>query len=260
MLDSRVCLRLKECDMGLHASRERHESSAADPHTIEVSIIIPIGPGDESWQNLLQDVSNLPFTAEILCVATEPRTNLQRPNSQALPSHLEWIVTAPGRAHQLNAGASRARGRFLWFLHADSRITGAGLRALARALAEHPQALHYFNLRFAADGPWLMRLNACGVWWRSHALGMPFGDQGFCLEQALFDSLGGYPETAPYGEDHLLVWTARRRGVRLNCTGEILLTSARKYRDRGWCRTTVRYLWLTLRQAWPQFVLWLRGL
>jgi rSAM/selenodomain-associated transferase 2 len=240
----------------MHLSRVLDESSEADQlRAREVSIIIPIGPGDESWRALLWDLSDLPFTAEILCVATEHRDDFRDLNS---PLHLEWIVTVPGRAQQMNVGASRSQSRFLWFLHADSQISPAGINALARGLVEAPQALHYFNLIFA-EGPWLMRLNAWGVWWRSHLLGMPFGDQGLCLQRDLFTSLEGYSESVPYGEDLDLVWRARRLGMRLRCTGATLITSARKYRERGWGRTTLRHLWGTFRLAWPHYWLWLRG-
>lgn len=234
--------------------------SANDPtRPIEVSIIVPIGPGDDAWRDLLGDLRELPFTAEILCVAAESAPTSLAQDSSIAARIDEWMVSQPGRATQMNVGANRARGRFLWFLHADSRVTPRALHALTNALASHPQALHYFNLAFGADGPWLMWLNAWGAWWRSHVWGMPFGDQGFCLEKTSFERLGGYPEAACYGEDHLLVWMARRRGIRLRCTGEFLLTSARKYREHGWVRTTARYAWLTWHQAWPQFWLWLRG-
>lgn len=238
---------------------DTHLLSAIDlSQPIAVSIIIPIGPRDESWRGLLADLQELPFSAEIICVATEPQPSDLTGETSLAGGIRQWIVTQPGRAVQMNVAARQARGRHLWFLHADSRVTPDALRALANLLMSDPHSVLYFNLTFA-EGPWLMWLNAWGVWWRSHVCGMPFGDQGFCLEKAAFERLGGYSETARYGEDHLLVWMARRRGVRLKCTGQTLVTSARKYRERGWFRTTVRYVWLTWRQALPQFWMWLRG-
>lgn len=226
---------------------------------IEVSIVIPIGPGDDAWKPLLGDLRELPFSAEIICVASEDRPSCVTSDSSLGDSNVQWMVAKPGRASQMNEGAQHAQGRYLWFLHADSRVAPEAVRGLANSLAKNPQALHYFNLKFAADGPPLMWLNSWGAWWRSHVGGMPFGDQGFCLEKALFERLGGYSQTARYGEDHLLVWRARRRGVRLKCTGKTLVTSARKYREQGWFRTTARYVWMTWLQAWPQFWMWLCG-
>ena len=76
----------------------------------------------------------------------------------------------------------------------------------------------------------------------------------------MFFSLGGFPEDAPYGEDHLLAWRAHQQGVPLRCTGARLRTSARKYGERGWLRTTARHVYLTYRQALPEAArLWRPG-
>ncbi len=111
----------------------------------------------------------------------------------------------------MNAAANKIKKPFLWFLHADSRLNARSLTSLESSLRAEPDGLHYFDLAFLPDGPRLMILNQAGVWLRSHLLGLPFGDQGFCLKRELFLKLGGFDETAPYGEDHLLVWAAKRR-------------------------------------------------
>lgn len=244
-----------ETDQGINRDR--------NPCSREVTIIIPIGPNDQSWRVLLQDLRFAPFDAEIICVATienpESPTLVPHGERTANPMPVYWIVSARGRARQMNLGAARAAGRFLWFLHADSRLDPNALDALKRSWIANPSALHYFNLAFQSDGPRWMSLNAWGVWIRSHWMGMPFGDQGLCLKRDLFELTGGYSETARYGEDHLLVWKARRCGIPLRCTGATLPTSARKYRERGWLRTTCLHVCLTFRQAAPQFWLWLLG-
>ncbi|MEQ9072145.1 MAG: hypothetical protein RLO18_35800, partial [Gimesia chilikensis] len=74
-----------------------------------------------------------------------------------------------------------------------------------------------------------------------------------------FHSLGGFDESAAYGEDHLLVWKARQVGLRLKCTGADIATSARKYRERGWLKVTLLHLWLTACQAIPQFFLLMKA-
>jgi GT2 family glycosyltransferase len=83
---------------------------------------------------------------------------------------------------------------------------------------------------------------------------MPFGDQGFCLRREIWERLGGFDTHASYGEDHLFVWKARRAGVPLRPTGGTLRTSARKYQERGWLRTTARHLHLTATQAFPEWL------
>lgn len=220
----------------------------------ELTVIVPVAENDEAWKGLIPDLRLLPLKAEVLFVC--PRL---QPNAPILIAaqfdsgrRVRWIVAGPGRAKQLNAGAREAKGSVLWFLHADSRLRDGGLIALERALAARSRALHYFDLAFAGDGPALMRVNEWGARFRSRALRLPFGDQGFCLARDLFEQLGGFPEDAAYGEDHLFVWKAHQSGVPVLSTGAALETSARKYRDRGWLSTTARHLVLTARQALPE--------
>jgi GT2 family glycosyltransferase len=91
-----------------------------------------------------------------------------------------------------------------------------------------------------------MKINSWGANMRARFFGIPFGDQGFCIEKQLFETLGGYSETAPYGEDHLFVWRAHKAGVKLNRVPARLTTSARKYQQNGWLKTTLlhQYLWI----------------
>lgn len=84
----------------------------------------------------------------------------------------------------MNVGADSARGEWLWFLHADSRLGPATLWALQRFLDRDVDALGYFDLAFRRDGPRLAALNAWGANLRSRWLGLPFGDQGFVIRKA----------------------------------------------------------------------------
>jgi len=246
-------------------SPERHTRSALLSRRgllSRVSIIIPVGPDDASWQSLLGDLVDVSPEAEVLIVAAyakptdiDPLLTQGRPQCEA-----HWITTAAGRAHQMNLGAKLASRPFLWFLHADSRIGGDALAALERSLETHPHALHYFDLAFQDDGPRLVRLNALGARLRSRYLGLPFGDQGLCMSRDTFQRLGGFDEDVNYGEDHLLIWAAHRHRVPLHCVGALITTSARKYGANGWLATTLVHGRRTLRQAIPQFIrlLWNR--
>ena len=241
------------------------ELNAADPPCgllSPVSIIIPIGPDERSWPSLLADLSDVSDGAELLLVATgdQPAEFSQLRTECGIRRRMRWITTAAGRAHQLNVAAQQASRPFLWFLHADSRVVPDALLALDRSLESYPSALHYFDLTFQADGPGLVRFNALGARIRSRWLGLPFGDQGFCLSREVFQRLGGFDENVRYGEDHLLVWAARRNGVLLRPVDAAIATSARKYRDDGWWATTLVHSWRTWRQAAPEFakLLWSR--
>jgi hypothetical protein len=218
----------------------------------QLAVVVPVGPGDRAWSELLPQLDALPPEAEVVIAGAEP-------SPDGVPLRARWLQAPHGRAQQMNAGARETSRPFLWFLHADSRLEPDTLPALDRALVVAPDALHFFDLAFLNDGPPLMRLNQAGAWLRSRWGGMPFGDQGFCLRREVFERLGGFRTDAPYGEDHLLAWKARQLGVPLRPTGALLRTSARRYRERGWLATTARHLHLTIRQAFPEWIRLVRG-
>ena len=180
-----------------------------------ISIIIPIAPDETSHERLLGDLSDV---------------------------NAEIIVTCEGsRAKSLNVGVSKASNPFLWCLHADSRVSEKNLVYVEHALARHPNALHYFDLAYEEGG--LTTLNAWGANIRSRLWGLPYGDQGFCLSKTLFETIGGYPENVPYGEDLLFICQAKRKGIKLHRIASKLKTSARKYHQHGWLKLTVLRQW-----------------
>lgn len=208
-----------------------------------VSIVVPVGPGESSWPPLLGTLRTDAAAAELLPIFADD-------DPQSAPSA---VLRAPaGRARQQNAGAKAATRAWLWFVHADTRLTSEALPALRTWLKSDTPALGWFRLRFADDGPRRARWNARGANWRSRVLGLPFGDQGLILPRAAFGRLGGFDETLTYGEDHALVWRARRAGLPLRAVDAELITSARKYSNNGWLRTTSRHLALTFAQAWKE--------
>ncbi|MDG2389883.1 MAG: TIGR04283 family arsenosugar biosynthesis glycosyltransferase [Planctomycetaceae bacterium] len=223
-----------------------------------LSIIIPVAKEDSVWRELLWELVPMRNEAEIVIAATEyqPEDWISLQQSwgfDALDSPVRWLKCPAGRASQMNEAARQAAGGYLWFLHADSRLAEDSISALMASLGRHPDDLHYFDLEFQSDAPVMMRLNAWGVWFRSHIFNMPFGDQGLAISKINFDQLGGYDETLPYGEDHHLVWTARIAGLKLRAVKATLSTSARKYQQRGWWRTTYTHVWLTWKQAIPMY-------
>ena len=229
--------------------------SAALQHFAKVSVVVPVGPGDESWRGLLEDLESLPPDSELFLIATadEPAELQDLTRIHELHCLTCWKITSPGRAEQMNLGAQLATREYMWFLHADSRLSSSVLEQLDRMVGENVDALMFFDLEFRDDGPAITRWNAKGARFRSRVLGMPFGDQGFCLRRETFFRLGGFDETAEYGEDHLLVWKARQQEIPLQALDAKISTSARKYDRIGWLRTTLSHLWLTARQALPQW-------
>ncbi len=225
-------------------------SDVDDRVAASLSVIVPLAPGESEWQPLLEQLVALPPQSEVILVCAD---EVQRLAPAAWPAHLRYVTcrSKPGRARQQNLGARLAGGEWLWFVHADSRLRADTLHALQDFVAHGDRALGWFTLAFRRDGPRCTALNAAGANWRARWLGLPFGDQGLLLPRASFDALHGFNEQASYGEDHLLVWAARRAGLPLRHIPAVLETSARKYARHGWLRTTWRHWRRTFVQAWP---------
>jgi GT2 family glycosyltransferase len=193
-----------------------------------VSIVIPLANDETQHTTLIADLnSHSDLQAEIIPCSNQ------------------------SRAKSLNKGAAEASGEWLWFVHADSRVTTDNLCALERSLEKYPDALHYFDLAF--DRP-ALRGNALGANLRSSLFATPFGDQGLCIRKSLFNQLGGYRENTAYGEDLLFIWQARQAGVLLRRIPSQLLTSGRKYQQQGWLKLTLLYQWRWIMMSLPELL------
>ncbi len=150
------------------------------------------------------------------------------------------VALAPGRGRQLAAGAAAARGDWLLFLHADTRLAPGWDTAVEAHLARPDSAARAaaFRLAYDEDTAPARRVAALANW-RTRRLGLPYGDQGLLIARQLYDSVGGYPEL-PLMEDVALVRRLGRR--RLTLLEATAVTSAERYRRQGWWTRPLRNL------------------
>ena len=156
----------------------------------------------------------------------------------------EWgiqVVRAPrGRGLQLAAGAAASQGRWLCFLHADSRLQPGWAEAARRFIVDpaNVERAGYFRYCLYDAAPAARRLERI-VAWRSRRLGLPYGDQGLLISRRLYDRLGGFP-ALPLMED--VAWVRRVGRQRLVALDAASLTSAARYRREGYIRRPLRNL------------------
>jgi rSAM/selenodomain-associated transferase 2 len=214
-----------------------------------VSLIVPVRGDARPLAVLLAQVTSREDMTRFEPAEVEVIVSCARPVEEALADvqarfpQVVWVEANPGRGTQLNAGASRASGQWLWFVHADSVVPGGWLEAF-RNLERAPDAVVGGAFRFALDSQaWQARLLERGVRFRVKWFNLPYGDQGIFVRRSVFEAIGGFPAT-PLMEDVVLVQRLKRSG-RLRHLNLDLITSARRWEQEGWLRRSARNL-LTL--------------
>ncbi|SFF66668.1 transferase 2, rSAM/selenodomain-associated [Fontimonas thermophila] len=152
------------------------------------------------------------------------------------------LMSAAGRARQMNAGARAARGDVLLFLHADTRLPDGAVPAVEAALQSHLWGR--FDVRIEGRS-WMLRVVAALMNLRSRLTGIATGDQTLFMTRSAYEAVGGFPDQ-PLMEDIEISRSLKRLGppacLRLRVT-----TSGRRWETRGVWRTIVLMWWLRWR-------------
>lgn len=167
-------------------------------------------------------------------------TTLQRIGGLA-----DVVLCAPrGRALQMNAGARRASGDVLVFLHADTSLPPGAGDAILQALRASTRRWGRFDVRIEGRHP-MLRVVARMMNLRSALTGVCTGDQCLFVHRALFEAAGGFP-AIELMEDIALSKSLRHHGRPLVVPLPVI-TSGRRWEKRGVWRTIALMWWLRLR-------------
>ena len=133
-------------------------------------------------------------------------------------------VEKPNRGAQLSHGANHARGDWLMFLHADSRLPRQWPAAVEAVINQSSAKLNawFFDFKIHEKGTRL-RLLELAVALRSKWQQRPYGDQGLLINKSLYKQIGGYAPL-PLMEDLDLV-------ERLSCKAKLLSLGVPLYTD-----------------------------
>ena len=146
------------------------------------------------------------------------------------------ILSPRGRALQMNAGAQKASGDVLLFLHADTRLPDHADHVVLSGLERSGRAWGRFDVKIEGQDPllrmvgWLMSL-------RSRVTGIATGDQAMFVKRDVFHAVGGFP-AIELMEDIALSKLLKRVSRPL-CLREQVVTSGRRWERHGVVRTIV---------------------
>ena len=218
-----------------------------------VTVVVPALDEAAGIGRTLASVAAQPGPVQTIVVDGGSTDGTAEAARRALPA-AEVVRAGRGRARQMNAGAARAQGDALVFLHADTALPAGALDRVRAALADPGTAGGCFAVRFDRPAPGerafgpvgraFMRLWEARLWMRWHRFA--FGDRALFVRRAAFDAVGGFPDQ-PLFEDLDLVRAVRRRG-RFAFLDAAVVTSARRFRRGGAVRQQLRNL--ALWTAW----------
>ncbi len=148
------------------------------------------------------------------------------------------------RAAQMNAGAARAHGEVLVFLHADTVLPPDAPGQVLAACAQPDVVGGGFARRYDSPSRWL-RLTCWLARWRNRWFGWHLGDQAIFVRRSVFERIGGFSDLDVF-ED--LDFSRRLAGEgRLVTLEPPVWSSARRFAGQGAFRRSLTDAWLMWR-------------
>jgi rSAM/selenodomain-associated transferase 2 len=197
-----------------------------------LSIIMPVldeGDGIAGALDALAELRGLGVEVIVVDGGSQDAT-VQRARLRA-----DHVLVAPrGRASQMNAGAVKAAGDVLLFLHADTRLPREAERLVLDGLARSQHAWGRFDVTIEGRHP-MLRIVAAMMNLRSRITSIATGDQAMFVKRDAFGTAGGFPDI-PLMEDIALSKRLKRLSRPL-CLRERATTSGRRWETHGVFRT-----------------------
>ncbi len=206
-----------------------------------VSVVIPTYNEEIALPLTLSNLLGQLGTYEVIGVdgGSEDRT---REIFNTTP-RVQLVTTTKGRASQMNAGAAHAKGEWLLFLHADTRLPNGALSRLNVMEANPAIQAGGFYHQFSGDD-WRLRLVSQLDNLRCRTSRTIYGDQAMFVRRSLFEQLDGFPDL-PYLEDAAFSKKLNRVTTPLLLSPPIV-TDARKFLKVGIWRSFLRVVLIML--------------
>lgn len=211
------------------------------PLSYSLSIVIPVLDEEALIAEQLKHVRQTAPFAEIIVV---DGGSSDMTSAIAVGLADQFVRSDKGRAIQMNAGAEKANGKYLLFLHVDTWLP-SNFDAEFSAWEQTRPVWGYFPLKLAGHLK-VFRLIEAMINLRTKITAGATGDQCQVVESSAFKALAGFP-LIPLMEDLALSRTLRRIASPKTFPSKVV-TSSRRWEGRGILRTV--FLMWTLRLAY----------
>lgn len=204
--------------------------------SLSFSIIIPTFNEADNIYSCLQALQVYKHNCEIIMVdggSTDNTTKI------ALPLVDKIIISAKGRARQMNTGAKHARGKMLIFLHADTFLPEQALKLIPLS-----HLWGRFDIQLQGQSRLLIIISIF-MNWRSRLTGISTGDQTLFINKTLFDKVNGYSDIALMEDIDLC--SKLKKLIPPLCLKAKVTSSARRWEKFGLLKTVLLMWSLRLR-------------
>ena len=194
-----------------------------------ISVIIPTLNEASTIAQTLEHLRTLPrngITLEVFVVDGGSQDGTQT----LVGDHARVLISTPGRARQMNAGAQEATGDVLLFLHADTLLPATAFQDIRDALSDPGMVGGRFDARTDHDTG-LLWIVCRMVSLRSRLTRIATGDQAIFVRRDVFHSMGGYADI-PLMEDVELSRRLKTQGS-IAALRSCVTTSARRWQTDG---------------------------
>ena len=210
-----------------------------------LSVIIPTLNESKSLPLLLSDLSEL-SNAEILIIDSFSKDKTKEIAS--IYGIKFYQLNQKNRGLQLNFGAQKAKGKWLLFLHADSRLKENWSKEINLIMQSNSPMIYFFKFKINSQKK-IYRLLEFFVNLRCNFFKEPYGDQGLLILKDKYFKNEGFKEI-PLMEDIDFIRRIKNK-ENLACLKNSVYTSSRK-----WDRTN--FLIQTFKN-WKLRKKWLKG-
>jgi rSAM/selenodomain-associated transferase 2 len=201
---------------------------------MRISIIVPALNEQECITETLRSLQQLDGEKEIIVV---DGGSSDKTRSLACAHGAQVLTSPPGRGVQMHAGALKATGDVLWFVHADTIPPAHALREI-RTHLESPLIIGG-NFGLVFDGTSRAARQLTAIYPMLRILGLCYGDSGIFIRREAYNRVGGFRALALF-EDLDLLRRLRRAGrfVHLPCK---ILTSSRRFEQHNFALTWLHW-------------------
>ena len=194
----------------------------------KISIIIPTNNESQNLPLLLSDLSIINQEAEVIVVDSHSEDKTEE--IAKIYSAKIYKSKIKSRGLQLNIGAKKAKGEWLIFIHADSRLDKNFSREIKRVLIGDKEFIYFFKFKIN-DKKIVYRLLEILVNLRSCIFKEPYGDQGLIIHRNAYFKNNGYSKI-PLMEDIDFIKRLNNK-KRLRMLNVPIYTSSRKWGKNG---------------------------